>query len=170
MSKFLTFKNKEKGFTLIETFVAVLILVIAVIGPLGLLSRAIADGNYAKNQVTAYYLAQEKMEEIINQRDRNIKNGDGWLYNIDNIKGKDCVIGENDNCLLYLQEDDDITFYTEDVNDKSSLFKRSWSLRNTNDDSSAEVIITVTWRNKEVYATPFVLKTVIYNPSYVQSE
>ena len=41
-------QKQQAGFTLIETFVAIVILVFAVIGPLGLLARAINDGNFAK--------------------------------------------------------------------------------------------------------------------------
>ncbi|MDQ5957709.1 MAG: hypothetical protein QG665_33, partial [Patescibacteria group bacterium] len=83
-------KSKQSGFTLIETFVAVLILVFAVIAPLGLLARAISDGNFAKNQVIAYFLAQEGVELVINQRDKNVDRGeytlpdpDSWLNNLD---------------------------------------------------------------------------------------
>ncbi len=58
----------KKGFTMIETLVAIAILVIAVIGPMSLLSKAIADSSYARNQVVATYLAQEGIESVINKR------------------------------------------------------------------------------------------------------
>ncbi|MBI2482055.1 MAG: hypothetical protein HYV76_00585 [Candidatus Vogelbacteria bacterium] len=61
----------NRGFTLLETFVAVTILVIAVIGPLSLMVRGITDGNYAKNEITAFYLAQEGLELVMNRRDAN---------------------------------------------------------------------------------------------------
>lgn len=63
--------NHKRGFTLIETFVAITILVIAVIGPLSLMIRGITDGNYAKNEVAAFYIAQEGLELVMNQRDAN---------------------------------------------------------------------------------------------------
>lgn len=56
------YKLSDKGFTLIETFVAISILLIAVMGPLRMFSQAIADGLYAKNQIISYYLAQEGVE------------------------------------------------------------------------------------------------------------
>jgi len=55
-------KFKKTGFTLIETFVAISILSIAVLGPIGLLSRSISDGVFAKNNVTSFYLAQDSLE------------------------------------------------------------------------------------------------------------
>lgn len=61
-------KERKEGFSLIETFVAITILIIAVIGPMTLFSRAIADGIFAKNQVIAFYLAQEGLELAIDHR------------------------------------------------------------------------------------------------------
>lgn len=58
-------KNKNRGFTIIETFVAITVLLIAVLGPLILLTRSISDGNYAKNQVTASFLAQEGLDLVV---------------------------------------------------------------------------------------------------------
>lgn len=58
---------KSKGFSLIETFVAITILLVAVIGPLGLISRSIQDGGLAKNKVIAYYLAQGEVERMASE-------------------------------------------------------------------------------------------------------
>lgn len=63
-------KNLTRGFTLIETFVAVTILMIAVLGPMTLLSRALQDARYIGDIITATYLAQEGVEIIIDQRNQ----------------------------------------------------------------------------------------------------
>lgn len=47
---------------MIEAFVAITVLLIAVLGPLTLITRAIIDGNYAKYQVTASLLMQEGLD------------------------------------------------------------------------------------------------------------
>ncbi len=60
---------KKTGFTLIESLVAISILIVAVLGPMGMLSEAISNSSYIKNQVTATYLAQEGLEFVINKRD-----------------------------------------------------------------------------------------------------
>ncbi len=60
--------NQSVGFTLIETFVAITVLVIAVLGPMTLLSKALQNSRYIKDEIVATYLAQEGVELMINNR------------------------------------------------------------------------------------------------------
>jgi prepilin-type N-terminal cleavage/methylation domain-containing protein len=70
------FKQYNQGFTLIETLVAVLLLVVAIAGPLTVASRAFNSALVAKDQVTAYYLAQDALEYVRFRRDsRCLANG-----------------------------------------------------------------------------------------------
>jgi prepilin-type N-terminal cleavage/methylation domain-containing protein len=62
-------KNKNAGFTLVEVLVAISIFSISIIGILSVLASNITDTNYAKNKMTAEYLAQEGIEYIRNMRD-----------------------------------------------------------------------------------------------------
>jgi prepilin-type N-terminal cleavage/methylation domain-containing protein len=62
-------KKMQRGFTLIETLVAVLLLVIAIAGPLTVASRAFNSALVAKDQITAYYLAQDALEYVRFRRD-----------------------------------------------------------------------------------------------------
>jgi prepilin-type N-terminal cleavage/methylation domain-containing protein len=57
------------GFTLIETLVAVLILSTAIAGPLTIASRGLTAALVAKDQVTAFYLAQDAVEYVRYKRD-----------------------------------------------------------------------------------------------------
>lgn len=59
-----------KGFTLIETLVAVTILTLAVAGPMVTANRAIVASQTARDQLTASYLAQEGVEYVRALRDR----------------------------------------------------------------------------------------------------
>lgn len=61
----------KKAFTLIETMVAISILLISVIGPLEIASKGLFSAIYAKEEITAFYLAQEGVELIKNVRDTN---------------------------------------------------------------------------------------------------
>lgn len=69
----------KRGFTLIETFGAITILIMAVLGPLALLVRSISDAEIIKNQITASYLAQEAIELVINRRDYNYKDAAAYV-------------------------------------------------------------------------------------------
>lgn len=61
-----------KGFTLIETLVAITVLTIAIVAPMTLTSQALSAAMYARDQVTAFHLAQEAIEAVRSIRDANI--------------------------------------------------------------------------------------------------
>jgi len=76
-------RGATRGFTLIETLVAISILVTAIVGPMTLASQALSSAYYARDQVTAFHLAQEAVETIRNVRDSNIlKNVEGTQTNL----------------------------------------------------------------------------------------
>ena len=62
-------KQKNKGFTLVETLVAISIFTMSILALLVVLTQGISDTNYAKNKIIASYLAQEGIEYIRNMRD-----------------------------------------------------------------------------------------------------
>lgn len=59
----------SRGFTLVETMIAVTILTFAVAGPLFTASRALVAAEIARDQLTASYLAQEGIEYVRAMRD-----------------------------------------------------------------------------------------------------
>ena len=63
-----------KGFTLIETMVAITILAFAVSGPLFTANRAIIAAQTARDQLVALYLAQEGVEYVRMLRDNEYLN------------------------------------------------------------------------------------------------
>ncbi len=64
-------QTKQSGLTIIESLVAISILVIAVLGPLVIVSQALRTSFFARDQLTTYYLAQEVIEHVRNLRDKN---------------------------------------------------------------------------------------------------
>lgn len=64
--------NISKGFTLIETLVAVSLLVIAIAGPMSLAAQSLSSAFYARDQMTAFHLAQEAIEAVRFVRDSNM--------------------------------------------------------------------------------------------------
>lgn len=66
----LSFSKKNfGGFTLVETLIAISILLIAVVGPISLIGDALHKLYYAKDQMIAINLAQEGIEVVRQQRD-----------------------------------------------------------------------------------------------------
>ncbi len=60
------------GFTLIETLVAVSFLTIAIVAPMTLTQQSLSSAYYARDQITAYNLAQEGIESVRAIRDGQI--------------------------------------------------------------------------------------------------
>lgn len=86
------FRTGKRGFTLVETLVAITILIIAIVGPMSLAQQSIASSRLAKNQITAFYLAQESVEYIRNTRDSNLLGGNNWLHGLSPCNPGDCKI------------------------------------------------------------------------------
>ena len=78
---------RQRGFTLIETLVAISILSLSIAATFSAVQNGIKSSTVAKDQITAFYLAQEGMEFIKNIRDENALhtlNGTNtnWLTNL----------------------------------------------------------------------------------------
>jgi len=68
-------KNKLKynqGFSLVETLVAVLLFSVGVVTMLNVLAKGISDTGYAKQKISAEYMAQEGIELVRNIRDTHV--------------------------------------------------------------------------------------------------
>lgn len=70
------------GFTLIETLVAITILLVAVVGPISLIGDSIRKMYYARDETLAINLAQEGIEMVRQVRDTNMLSGSAWLTNL----------------------------------------------------------------------------------------
>ncbi len=165
-------KINKKGFTIVETLVAVTILMIAIAGPLSVASRGLSASIYARDQMTATFLAQESMEIIKNTRDNTIARvgADRWMDDLvqcittpengqcdagfqginDMIAFRCPIVGDTPGCKLYLING----YYTQYQQDGAipTQFYRYFSLTNNNtlprNDSYMEktVTVVVSWR------------------------
>lgn len=78
---------KLRAFTLLETLVAVAVMLMALTGPFTIAQQSLKSAYYARDQVTAYYLAQEGIEFVRAVRDQNYLEGIGWL----DVIGPTCI-------------------------------------------------------------------------------
>ncbi len=87
-------RSKPAGFTIIESLVAIAVLVTAITGAMSAVQTGIASYTFSKDQITAFYLAQEAVEQIRNIRDENRLKNRNWLYGITQSSSDPCYFGK----------------------------------------------------------------------------
>ncbi len=108
------FIGPKSGFSIVETIVAIAILSVAVIAPLTLAQRSLHSSIYARDEVTAFYLAQEAIEYVRYVRDSNNLSGRSqsanWLNGLNVCINNDCGFDVNTGAVVdcnHDHEDDD---------------------------------------------------------------
>ncbi len=77
---FRNMKMSNSGFSLIETLVAMTVLLLVVVGPMRIIATSARGSNFSSNQVTALFLAQEGIELSRKARDEEVLS----RYNVNN--------------------------------------------------------------------------------------
>jgi len=161
--------NKNSGFTLVEAMVAISILSLAVTGPLVIAQKGIGSAIYARDQITAFYLAQEAVEFIRNVRDSNRISGTLWLSQFSGCKedgnGRRCQIdsqypnfetsGAISTCPsgvcvpISLNSSTNIYGYSSGGGWKPTIFTRTISIdERTKPNVEAVITVTISWTTK----------------------
>lgn len=117
MKHYFTIPKNQKGFTLVETIVAIFILTMTIGALLTLTAGGFYSVRYARNQIVADYLAQESLEYIRNTRDTariESVTWDDWktTYNVNN--GGQPVQGGSYNRGCFSEEGCTVDPYTID--------------------------------------------------------
>src|SRR3989344_1002071 len=86
--------SKVEGFTLIESLVAISILVAVITGTTKAIQTGISSYIFSKDQIIAFYLAQEGFEQLRNIRDENSLNDRNWLSGITQNSSDPCWFGQ----------------------------------------------------------------------------
>lgn len=166
-------QNYTGGFTIIETLVAVTVLMIAVAGPLVVASKGLTTALYSRDQTIASFLAQETMEVIKNTRDNNIASltPANWLKGFESCLSNStlCDMGAADStvkigcsssgCPIYF---DRASSLYNNVSGETTLFKRYFFLTAPvtaypstpglciQSDSECKANVVVTWNEGNV--------------------
>jgi|CXWL01.1.fsa_nt_gi Tfp pilus assembly protein PilV len=160
----------RRAFTLIETFVATSVLLVSLVGPLSIAAQSLRSAYYARDQVTAFYLAQEAIEYVRAKRDQNYIASGSWLAGLDTCVDATCTVDFKNfthtvcgggTCSPLLLSDSDQIFNT--ATGKPSLFTRSLTIIpvvGSPDEVTLEV--TVSWVSAGI-SRSFQLKENLFN-------
>ncbi len=158
--------KKRGGFTLVETLVAVTVLLLVIIGPMTVAQKGIQNAYYANEQVTAVFLAQEAIEAVRELRDSDAleayddptpgddtwnwygnlnsqcTNGTGCAYDVTTGNLETCV--SNNSCRL--RKDSNNTYNYEVGGVDSPFTRRVYVGSSVND--WVPVTVEVTWTSR----------------------
>ncbi len=172
--------QSRRGFTLVETLVAISILMIAVASPLTIAQKGLSSAIYAKDQIVASYLAQDAIEYLRNWSDQNVAQVPtvAWL---DGIKNKcSTTLCTVDTTQPYVQNytspygiascsgtcsslyyDSGTNIYNQ-TQVGNSTFTRSVKVEEIVPNTEALITVTMSWKDKSI-DRELVVNTRIYN-------
>lgn len=160
----------HQGFSLVETLVAVSIIILAIVGPITTAQRSFVSAEYSKDQVRAYYLAEEGLEYIHYIRDLNaLSNGSqSWLTGLNNcivsgsskngcavdpsVTGNQNITSCNDPentpsvCKLNFNSNTGIYSHQNGSNFTTTNFRRWVKIYDTNNPIEKNVTVSVEWK------------------------
>jgi prepilin-type N-terminal cleavage/methylation domain-containing protein len=145
-------KTASHGFTLVETLVAITVLLMVIIGPISAAQKGIQRAYYANEQLSAVFIGQEAIEAVRQYRDDQAlavweSGGRTWNWEADtSCKFADCP-------------------FTPTVEKDGVTFTRAVGVQDI-DGSSRSVTVTVTWKNRSLFGEEdrtVILQTYLYD-------
>lgn len=161
----------QRGYTLLETIIALAVIMGAIAGPYSLASRGILSSLASKNKLAAYNLSQEGIELVRKIRDDNVLAGSSWDDGISSGSWKIDVVNNTlspfDGAALLF--DSALGLYQHNTG-SASIFTRRLTIEKPPatptpgipDADQIRVISTVTWIERGLSKTAE-LQEIIYN-------
>ena len=144
-------KNKlnKKGFTMVETLVAISIFLTVVTVPMEIVIKSLQTNLLSKNNLEAHFKAQEIIEVARAIRDSNFISGESWLTNLSKCSESICEVSYNEGC-----QDGNPCF----INDSSveNIFEKSGSITGFCERNKEELEADILRLGKEKLSTFFV--------------
>lgn len=164
----------KQGFTLIETLIALTVLIMIITGPLSLATKSISASIFSQDQITASYLAQEAVEYIINIRDNNSLQDNDWLYGLDQCLGASgCYVDARNNNIVScgsvcpkIKYDESGGFYYNYQTGQDTIFTRTVKISKINiqgNEDEARIEVIISWLEKFGGQKSFTLQEDIFN-------
>lgn len=155
-----TIQRQQRGFTLVETFVAVTILLLATVGPMTIAARGLQSSFFSKQQITAFYLGQEAIELVKAQQYENVIAGNDWLAGLEtgadefcHIDGLGCGIDTHnetfidcagEGCRILYDTSASRGFYQHAIGENTPFTRRIF-IEETEPAQEAEITVLVSW-------------------------
>ena len=160
-----------------ESLVAISILVVVIMSAMSSVQSGISSYIFSKDQIVAFYLAQEGFEQIKNIRDENRLNNRGWLDGITSNSSDPCYFGNactvspaessvptrcsGVGACAYVRNATTTGFYGYNSSWTQTVFRREIQLTSISADEVA-VTVTVNW-SKGLVNKQFKARENIYN-------
>jgi Tfp pilus assembly protein PilV len=154
----------KKGFTLLETLFAILILTTGFFSTFSLLRKSISTTTTSINQLIATNLTQEGIEIVRNIRDSQYVSGNSWAEVLSNLNNGSCSGCEADiNSITLSSSDqylkiDPITNRYQYASGEGTLFKRKININQgqglclrdgtSNPNDCIKIDVEVSWQER----------------------
>ena len=173
-------QTKQKGFTIVETLVSIFILLIAITGPLTFAQSGLRASFLARDQIVAFYLAQDVIETIKHLRDNHALSGDSgtWLFRLGDCANSygtnttKCSLDTSglnvisDTCLLDrcnpLEFDTNLKKFGYSKN-SASKYTRTIYVTELVQNQEAEIVVLVEWESNFFATRRIVIQENIFN-------
>ena len=166
--------REAAGFTLIETLVAIMLLTVAIVAPMSLTVQSLNSAYFARDQITASYLAQEAIEDVRAQRDHNILEvsvgtppPNGLLDGLPSTTGAPFMVDTRNNSMQlcpsgvcpFLQTDG--TFYGYNAGWTNTYFRRTITATAITPDE-IQVNVVVSWQSSTFQSRSITMTENLY--------